>query len=141
MSTTTAPSAARSGPSSPGHVAPVALDDRRLDLVDVAADLAHPALGPHARRRGDVQLQRGVREHDGADVAALDHAATAFAGPLRWRRAAPRAPRVLAATALTASVTSRPADADGGVDAVDDTPSSSTDRSSRRASSATRRSS
>ena len=65
----------------PGRVAPVALDDRRLDLVDVAADVAHPPLGAHPRRGGDVELEAGVGEDDRADVSPLDHPAAALGHP------------------------------------------------------------
>ena len=46
VSTTTAPDASMQWTVGAGRVLPVALDDRRLDLVDVAADLGDPPLAP-----------------------------------------------------------------------------------------------
>ena len=92
-----------------------------LDLVDIAADLGDPPLGAHSRRGREVQLQRGVGEHDRADVAALDHPAPALGRPLPLAaHAARRAPRLLAATALTAVGDLAAADLGRGVDAVDE---------------------
>ena len=91
-------------------------------VVDVAADLGDPALGAHPRRRREVQLQRGVGEHDRCRCR----------GPRSRRRRARRPTAaggarsssrtaLLAATALTASVTSRPR-----ISAVASTPSTTT---------------
>ena len=52
----------------------VTLDDRRLDVGDVAADLGDAPFRTDAWRRRDVQLQRGVGEDDRTDVAPFDDA-------------------------------------------------------------------
>ena len=109
VSTTVAPSAASQRAVGAARVAAVALDDRRLDLVDVAAELGDPALGADARRRGDEQLRarrrgrRPCRCHDPRSRRRRAHRPMLADG----RRSSSRT-GVLAATALTASVTSRP---------------------------------
>ena len=84
---------------------------------------ADAALGTHPRRRREVQLQLGVREHHRADVAALDHPAAVLDRPSAAGAARSSArTRLLAATALTAVVTSGVRMSRGDVDAVDEHP-------------------
>ena len=138
VSTTTASDVAWQRAVGARRVLPIAFDDRGLDLVDVAADLGDPPLGAHSRRRRDVELQRGVGEHDRADVAALrpplPHARPPT--PVGGARAR-RAHRLLAATALTAEVTSRPRISTVASTPSTVTPWSSTTRSSASDTSAT----
>ena len=122
VSTCTAPLSARSGPSSRVMSRRSRSTIDASTSLDLAADLAHPALGPLPRRRGDEQLQRRVREHDGADVAALDHAAATLARPAALAAAQLLAHRRVGGDRLTASVTARPR-----MSAVASTPSTTTD--------------
>jgi hypothetical protein len=112
------------------RVLAVASDDRRLDVGDVAADLGDPALGAHPRRRRHEQLERGVGEHDRADVAPLDDAAVVLVDP-----AALTAHQLGANAAVGGDGADRcgdlpAADLDRRVDAVDDDPVPGTDESS-----------
>ena len=90
-------------------VARVTLGDRRRHLLVVeVGDLLVAPPRPHLGDGGEVDLQLGVGEDDRADVAALDHPAAVRLGPRTLTPAHLGAHPGLAATMLTARVTSGP---------------------------------
>ncbi len=67
----------------PTLIASVALGDRgRHRFVVEVGDLPIPPPSARLHRRVEIDLQLGIREHDRADVAPLDHAAAVRVGPL-----------------------------------------------------------
>lgn len=88
------------------RVAPGDVGGHRL-VVEVGHLLGTTA-GPNLGRCREVHLEVGVGEDDGADVAALQHPAPRVRAHSRWRRTSSSRTAGLAATTLTARVTSGP---------------------------------
>ena len=65
----------------------------KLTLAAARDELVEAPARAHLGRRGEEELHLGVREDDGADVAALEHDAAARRRPGAAGRAAPRARR------------------------------------------------
>ena len=139
MSTSTASPARVSGDALAALVERVAAGDvGGHGLVVEVGDLLRAAGGPHLGPGVEVHLELGVGEHDRADVATLDDAAAVALRPSRAAgRPARRARSALAATELTARVTSGPRISMVASTPSTRTPSSVTSRSTLRARAAT----
>ena len=88
-------------------------------LVVEVGHLLRATLGPHLGVGGQVHLELGVREDDGADVAALEHSAVARRHPLPLPANHLRPHRRVGGHDAHGPADLGPADLDGGVDAVD----------------------
>jgi hypothetical protein len=121
-----------------GLIVPVALGDRRLDLVDIAPDSA-------PRRSARTRAEAVRYSFSSASWNTTDPMSRPSSTPpprsraqLRWRSTSSERTRLLAATALTAVVTSRLRMSAVASTPSTNTPRSPTSRSTASANSATR---